>query len=146
MIARIATWVTPALATAGLAIAGYLTWSHYEHDILVCGLGDCSVVQTSDYSVVAGIPIAILGLLMFGAVLALSLARIARPAMSEAAGAAIIFLTLTGVLYYAYLTYVEIWVLEAVCQWCVLSSVVTIAILAFEVWRFLQADSTDNVS
>lgn len=146
MIARAGRWITPVLAVVGLAIAGYLTWSHYEHDVLVCGLGDCSVVQNSSYSVVAGIPIAILGLLMFGTVLALSLVRIARPAISDIASAAIIFLTLTSVLYYAYLTYVEIWVLEAVCQWCVMSSIVTVAILTFEAWRFLGAEPSDDLT
>jgi uncharacterized membrane protein len=141
MTGHTAKWVTPILATVGLTIAGYLTWSHYEHDVLVCGLGDCSTVQSSNYSVVAGIPIAILGLLMFGTVLTLSLLRIARPALSDIAGAVIVFLTLTSVLYYAYLTYIEIWVLEAVCQWCVLSSIVTIGILAFELWTFWRSES-----
>ncbi len=146
MSALVTKWITPALATFGIAIAGYLTWSHYEHDILVCGLGDCSVVQNSSYSVVAGIPIALLGLLMFGSVLALSLVRMARPALSEIASAAIIFLTLTSILYYAYLTYVEIWVIEAVCQWCVMSSIVTLGILVFEVWRYWRADPIGDLS
>jgi uncharacterized membrane protein len=142
MNGRIAKWITPVLATVGLAIAKYLTWSHYEHDVLVCGLGDCSTVQSSDYSVVAGIPIAILGLVMFGTVLTLSLIRIARPALADIAGAVIVFLTLTSVLYYVYLTYIEIWVLEAICQWCVLSSIATIGILAFELWAFWRSELT----
>jgi uncharacterized membrane protein len=51
------------LALVGLAIAGYLTYVHYAELEPVCGLGgDCERVQTSDFAEVAGIPVALLGL------------------------------------------------------------------------------------
>jgi len=130
--------VTLGLAIVGLAIAGYLTWAHYQHDALVCGLGDCETVQTSQYSEVAGLPIAILGMGMFGAIIALVLIRSWRSSLTDVASAGIIFLTLTGVLYYAYLTWIEIFELEAICQWCVLSSLMTVGILINEGWRYLR--------
>jgi uncharacterized membrane protein len=80
---------------------------------------------------------------MFATVLALALTRIWKPALSELTSVALIFLTLTSVLYYAFLTYIEIWVIEAICQWCVMSSLVTAGILVLEVWRFWRADSLD---
>lgn len=129
--------ITVVLATIGLVIAGYLTWVHFEESALVCGLGDCATVQASRYSELFGIPIALLGVLMFVTILALAAIRWLRPVLEDATTTIILFLTGTGVLYYAYLTYIEIWVLEAICQWCVLSSIMTVGILAIEARRFL---------
>ena len=137
------TWVRGSLVTlglpiVGLAIAGYLTWAHYQHDALVCGLGDCETVQTSQYSEVAGLPIAILGMGMFGAIIALVTIRWWRSSLTDVTSAGIIFLTLTGVLYYAFLTWIEVFELGAICQWCVLSSLMAMGILINEGWRYLR--------
>jgi uncharacterized membrane protein len=140
------TWSRPSLITlglalVGLAIAGYLTWAHYQHDALVCGLGDCETVQASKYSELAGMPIALLGAGMFAAVMGLVVVRTWRPAVADLASVSIIFMTLTGVLYYAYLTWIEIFELEAICQWCVLSSVMTVGILINEGRAYLRSTS-----
>ncbi len=134
-----ASLISLALATAGLAIAAYLTWVHYQHDALVCGLGDCETVQTSEYAEIGGIPIALLGMLMFATVIGLIVLRTIRPALDEYASVAIVFLTLASVLYYGYLTWIEVNVLEAICQWCVLSSLMTVGILLNEGWRFARS-------
>ena len=134
-----ASLVTLVMAGAGLAIAAYLTWAHYQHGALVCGLGDCETVQTSDYAEIAGTPIALLGTLMFATVIGLVILRSVRPALDEYASAAIVFLTLASVIYYGYLTWVEISVLDAICQWCVLSSLMTVGILVNEGWRFTRS-------
>ena len=68
------------LATAGIAIAGYLTLVHYRDSLLVCsGISDCETVQNSSYSEVAGIPIALMGLLLFVVLFGLMLFRLLRP-------------------------------------------------------------------
>lgn len=134
-------WLTPALALVGLAIAGYLTWVHFEEDILVCGVGDCSVVQTSEYATIGNIPIAVLGLGMFAAVFALSIGRRLQPEWAEWATPGILFTCFASLVYYAYLTYVEIWVLEAVCQWCVLSSLMMLAIFVIELFGYLRMEA-----
>jgi uncharacterized membrane protein len=139
MNGRVGRWATPILSILGIAVAAYLTYVHYQHDALVCGLGDCSLVQTSSHAEVLGIPVAILGLLMYIALLGLSLLRIRLPERSDLLDTAIVSIALAGVAYAAYLTYVEIWVIEAICQWCVLSAVITTAILAFEAARFWAA-------
>ena len=131
-------WLTSLLAVCGLAVAGYLTRVHFEEDVLVCGLGDCSLVQTSEYATIGSIPIAVLGLGMFASVLALSLARMWRPAWAEWSTLGILFICFTSLVYYGYLTYVEIWVLEAICQWCVLSSLVVLAIFTLELVGYLR--------
>lgn len=129
---------TLVMAVVGLMIAGYLTWAHYQHDALVCGLGDCETVQSSEYSEIAGIPIALLGMLMFATVIGLVVLRATRPAMADHASVAIVFLTLASVLYYGYLTWIEVGVLDAICQWCVLSSLMAVGILVNEGWRFVS--------
>ena len=63
---------TAVLALAGIAIAGYLTWVHYAElePICVGGGGGCERVQNSSYAELAGIPVALLGLLAYVTVLA----------------------------------------------------------------------------
>ena len=63
------------LGILGMAVAGYLTYVHYNEDALVCTVGGCETVQQSDYSTMLGVPIAIFGFLMFLTVTLLALAR-----------------------------------------------------------------------
>ena len=129
----------------GIGIAGYLTYTHYNGDALVCSLGDCGTVQQSDYATIGPIPIAILGMSMYGAIAALSLLRrqkLSRRSL-ERATIASWTITLTGLLYAAYLTYVELWVIDAICQWCVASAIVTLIVFTLEsalLWRALAGD------
>lgn len=126
----------------GLSIAAYLTYTHYNHNALVCSVGDCGTVQTSDYATIGPVPIAILGLLMYLFVGALALARMrgSRLISHDRATIASWTVTFAGLLYALYLTYVEIWVIDAICQWCVASAIVTTIIFAVEsvlLWRVL---------
>ena len=122
------------LGVIGMCLAGYLTYVHYNEDALVCTVGGCETVQQSDYSTMFGLPIAIFGFLMFLTVTLLALARMTDrgPLSSDMATMAAWTLLLTSLLYYAYLTYIEIWELEAVCQWCVMSSIVALLMFAIE--------------
>jgi uncharacterized membrane protein len=52
--------------------------------------------------------------------------------------------TLAGTLYSAYLTYVEIWLIEAICQWCVISAIITLAIFLIEAWRAWQGETQEG--
>lgn len=140
------TWrsVSLVLATAGLGVAGYLTYTHYQPAALVCSVGDCDTVQTSRYAMVGGIPIAIFGLLMYLSVIALGILRSLRPEWFSLATMASFALVLAGTLYAAYLTYLEIAVIDAICQWCVTSAILTVGILLAEgvgVWRLLGSQA-----
>jgi uncharacterized membrane protein len=129
------------LAGAGIAVAAYLTVIHYDDRLLLCGAGDCHTVQQSKYAELAGIPVAILGLAMYIAILGLGAVRMVRPETRFWATAAACAIALTGFLYAAYLTYVELWVIDAICQWCVLSATITTAILVVEtiaIWKSLE--------
>ena len=124
--------VSALTAVAGIGVAGYLTRTHYDQGALVCTVGDCRTVQESEYADVAGIPVAILGLGMYLTVLALGAIRWRRPRSHGAATLAAFAVVLAGAFVAAYLTVIELVVIDAVCQWCVVSAVLTAILLAAE--------------
>ena len=118
------------LAMAGMGVAAYLTYSHYADQPIACaGLSGCQAVENSEYSKLVGIPVAVLGMLFCAGLLALVLARLARlPLAEEWAPLAAFSMTLTGVAFAAYLTYIEVFVVEDVCIWCAsFASIITVA-------------------
>ena len=131
---RLAAWQVASLGAAavGTGVAGYLTYVHYNERALVCAVGNCHAVQTSRYAVVAGVPVALLGLGLYLGLLALGLARWRWPARAAMATVAGFALALAGALYAAYLTYLEIAVINAICQWCVVSALLTLGLLVAE--------------
>jgi uncharacterized membrane protein len=149
---RAATVMPPRLATAilslaGIAVAGYLTIVHYQDELLVCSVGNCETVQHSKYAEIAGFPIAILGLGMYVVLFALNLLRWKRPEYTFWATVAAFAIALCGALYAAYLTYIEIAVIDAICQWCVVSAILTVLILIIEgiaVYHLLGVPTFDD--
>lgn len=111
---RVLRILAAAVALAGIGVAGYLTWAHFQHSQLICVAGGgCETVQKSSYSEIAGIPVALLGLLSYATILAL----VAWDAPSARLGAAA--LALVGLLFGAYLLVVQLFVIDALCVWCV---------------------------
>ncbi len=122
-----------AVALAGLGIATYLTVVHYSGGEPVCAIAHgCATVQQSDYAALAGMPVAVLGLVGYLGVLA-ALARDGEAGRSAAA-----FLSLAGLGFSAWLTYVEVGVLDAVCVWCVGSAVCMALLSAITVRRLMS--------
>jgi uncharacterized membrane protein len=132
---RLATTIA-ALAVAGVAIAGYLTYVHYAgiKPVCVAGGGGCERVQTSDYADLIGIPVAVLGLI--GYVLILASLRVPGDA-GRTMGA---MLALAGFGFSAYLTYRELVTIDAICQWCVASAVLMTLLAVLTVWRLLRIE------
>ena len=123
-----------AVALAGLAIAAYLTIAHYDGGTTVCAIAHgCETVQNSAYAKLAGIPVALLGLLGYVGIL-VTLARDDEPARTATA-----FLALLGFGFSAWLTYVEVAKLEAICIWCVGSAICMTLLAALSVARLLSA-------
>jgi uncharacterized membrane protein len=121
------------LAVVGIAIAGYLTIVHYRESLLVCsGISDCETVQTSKYAEIVGVPVALLGLLTFVLLLALAIVRILQPERTDVTTMITFVLIVGAVGFYIYLTYLELFVINAVCQWCVASSLVMVGMLISE--------------
>lgn len=119
-----------ALALAGLSIAVYLTVVHYAGGSPVCASSHgCETVQHSRYAKLAGVPVAVIGLGGYMTVLAL-VALDGVQTRLAAAGA-----TMVGFGFSAYLTYLELFRIHAVCQWCVASAVIMTALLVLAVGR-----------
>jgi uncharacterized membrane protein len=115
-------------ATAGLAVAGYLTWVHYAHAQPIClaGGGGCAVVQASEWATFAGVPVALIGLIGYALILGSLLIA------GEAGRVLGALLALGGFGFSAYLTWIELFELGAICQWCVASAAImtVLAVLA----------------
>jgi uncharacterized membrane protein len=126
--------ITLVLALIGTGIAGYLTWVHYGHLKIVClsNGGGCEKVQSSSYAELAGVPVAVLGLVGY----LLILASLALPEGDGAVAAA--FLSLVGFGFSLYLTWAELFRIHAICQWCVSSAVVMTALMVVSVVRVLR--------
>jgi len=118
------------LALVGLFLALYL-WLHQigVGGELKCGTGGCDTVQASRWARVLGIPVAAYGVVGYAAILAVALAAL-QPAALERRRPALLLAALAtgGVLFSAWLTYLELFVIHAICRWCV-GSAVTITII-----------------
>jgi uncharacterized membrane protein len=118
------------LAALGLAISIYLTWVHYAGIEPVCtGISDCERVQTSQYADLAGIPVAVLGIVGYAAILLSLRTRADVTAL----------LAYLALAFSAYLTWAEVFRIDAICQWCVASALITLAIAALATVRALGA-------
>jgi uncharacterized membrane protein len=132
------TAAVAVLALAGIAVAGYLTYVHYEGLSPVCTTGGCERVQASSYSEIGPIPVALLGLIGYVAILA-------SLAIRGDVGRALTFmLALTGFAFSVYLTYLELFVIDAICQWCVASAVVMTALLAAATVRLTRIGTEET--
>ncbi|HEU5261686.1 MAG TPA: vitamin K epoxide reductase family protein [Gemmatimonadales bacterium] len=120
------------LALVGLLLASYL-WLYKIGVVgtLQCGAGggECEFVQASRYADVFGVPVALIGVAGYGALLAVGLVGL-QPAFAESRRVSVLLATLAsvGFAFTLYLTYVELFVLHAICRWCVASAVIITAI------------------
>ncbi|MFN3742050.1 MAG: vitamin K epoxide reductase family protein [Anaerolineales bacterium] len=128
------------LAWIGLIDSAYLTWVKLAHQEAKCnfGLGDCYTVNTSRYSEIYGIPIALLGVLAYLAILLLLVFEHRHPFLEEYAPLAVFGISLAGTLYSAYLSYIEAAVLHAWCPYCVLSAIAITAIFLLSLPRLFS--------
>ena len=106
------------LAVAGIAIAGYLAATKLSGEIPVCGpLKGCETVNTSEYSELFGIPVALFGV---GYSIVALVGSLAWWRSGDRRALYVLYgMGLLGLLAVAYLTYLELFVIGAVCVWCV---------------------------
>jgi uncharacterized membrane protein len=131
------------LAVAGMGVAAYLTYTYWADEVVACGgVGQCEEVQQSEYSAIAGVPVSLLGGLAAMALLGIALGRlVGLPLAVEWASLAALGLTTASVAFAAYLTYIELFVLEAICLHCMaLASIFTASWLISLSDTFLTRD------
>ncbi|HEY6395872.1 MAG TPA: vitamin K epoxide reductase family protein [Solirubrobacteraceae bacterium] len=136
-MSRVLRRVMIVLAVIGLGVATYLTVIHYAGINPACTAGQsCIKVQTSVWSKLAGIPVALLGLIGYIGILASLLAP-----DREETRLATLGLTLIGFGFSAYLTYRELFSIHAICEWCASSAVILTALFGCAIARYLLAPS-----
>jgi uncharacterized membrane protein len=122
-------------ALVGAAIAAYLTFVHYTHTSAICTTGGCEKVQHSSYATLAGVPVAVLGLLAYGGVLAATAVR----GVASALAATVI--ALTGAAFSGYLLWAQLARIHAICQWCLGNDIVIGVVAVLCVARLLTEPS-----
>ena len=139
MSERYLRWAVAALALIGACIAGYLTYTHFQHTAPVCLNGSgCEVVQKSRWSKLFGIPVALLGLLTYLSIVASTLIR--HP-LAKQVGA---MLALVALGFNAYLFYVQAHEIGRYCTWCVSNEIVSLILAPVAIAWLLCSDDREK--
>lgn len=128
--------LTALVALVGLFISVYLTlYKAGIIGVLACGAGSCEAVQLSRWATFLGLPVAAWGAGYYALVFALAFAGV-QHRWAESRGLALALLVVTGwgVLFSAWLTYLELFVIHAICRWCVVSAVLAVVVFALVLW------------
>jgi uncharacterized membrane protein len=127
------------IAAIGLVDALYLSAVKLlKTEVYCAGSGNCQTVNSSIYAEFAGIPIAFLGAGAFAVSLAVLLLESRGGFWRENSPLIVFGLTLAGTLYSAYLTYIEIAVLRAICPYCVVSAIAQLLLLVLAIFRVVK--------
>lgn len=139
------------VASYGLAILGFLDALYLliikltnNKGLCLEGIGDCWTVNLSKYSEIAGVPISILGMGAYLAVIVLLFLETKGSFWKINSPILIFGLMLAGTLYSAYLTYIEIYVLKAICPFCVISALTTLSLLGVAIARLVSGNQEEK--
>ncbi len=144
----------PVLCLVGLGASIYLTYVEFTHTRALCGpVGDCNAVQSSPYSKLFGfLPIGLVGAIGYIAILFAWLwQRFRQDGLAKAAGAAMFGMALFGTLFTIYLTYLELFVIHAVCLWCLSSAVIITALMLLNLpsiaqWLTISDEEEESIA
>jgi uncharacterized membrane protein len=123
-----------ALALVGAGLSTYLLYVRWTGAALACSTGGCETVQASSYSKVLGVPVALLGLGAYTTIFVCSLFK------NEVVRAAALSTALAGVAFAAYLLYVQLAAIDAVCEWCLASDALVTLIAVLTLLRVRAID------
>jgi uncharacterized membrane protein len=126
------SWLIPLFSVVGLVVAGYLSYVETNPVMAYCGpVGDCNAVQQSQYARLFGIlPIGILGI--FGYVmilLAWIIGRLSHEHVASYASLSLFGMSILGVMFSVYLTFLEPFIIGATCAWCLTSAIIMTGLL-----------------
>jgi uncharacterized membrane protein len=128
-----------ALTVIGLLVSIYMTiYKITSNDSMCIGSKDCSVVNASRYSEVYGIPVAVIGVFGYAAILALLLLERKNSFLQQNGSMVFFGFSLTGFLFTLYLIFVEIALIKAYCPFCITSQVAMTLIFILSVIRVVQ--------
>ena len=118
-------WAPVVLSALGIFVSGYLSVKGFTGGSLACSRwAQCDVVNNSMYAKIYGVPVAFIGLAGYLILLGLAIAGLQTEGPTQRRLLGLSFLlALGGVGFSAYLTYLELYVIEALCNWCVTSAV-----------------------
>lgn len=136
------------LALIGFVDSLYLTIIKLTNNKALCleGVGDCWTVNMSVYSELAGIPISVLGMGAYLVLIALLFLETKGDFWKNNNPILFFGVALAGTIYSAYLTYVEIYVIKAICPFCVISAVVILTLLVISIVRLIHSNQTDIIT
>jgi uncharacterized membrane protein len=136
-------WIFLLLALVGFLDSLYLIWIKIANSKAYClqGVGDCWTVNTSKYSEVMGIPVAVFGVGGYFLVLMVFLLENRVRFFGENNALIQFGLTLVGFLYSIYLTYLELFVINAICPFCVLSAVSVTILFILSITRLAKSQA-----
>ena len=136
------------LSLVGFFVALYL-WLYKIGAIgaLQCGTGGCETVQTSRYADLFGVPVAFYGVAGYAVLLGLSVAGL-QPRLlgARSVTVALAVLATGGFLFSLYLTYLELFVIHAICRWCVVSAVIMTGVWVVAMLSFLSPRTSSSAS
>ena len=143
--------VVAALALVGIFVSLYLTL--YKFGVigqLSCSVGSCETVNTSEWSTLLGQPVALWGLGFYVATFMTAVAGLGqRLADSRPLSLLLASMSGVGVLFSGWLTYLELFVIHAICMWCVISAIIVTIIFAvslLDLRDFSAARDDDDVT
>lgn len=120
-----------ALSLVGIADSLYLLYEHLGHEVVCLTDSGCSIVDASPYSEILGVPVSGIGLAAYVSLCVLAAWGLRKPrGQATWIPLGLFGISLTGLIYSVYLTYLELFVIYAVCSWCVVSAAVVSIIFA----------------
>jgi uncharacterized membrane protein len=124
----------------GFIDSAYLTIIKFTHSPIYCtpGLGNCEAVQNSQWSTIWGIPIALFGALAYLLLVFCFIFEKRIRLLKQYFHYVVFGITFFGFLYSLYLTYLELFVLHAICQWCILSAICMTAVFIVTIIRLKE--------
>jgi uncharacterized membrane protein len=140
--------LTALIALVGVFVATYLAL--YKAGFigsLACGTGSCETVQQSPWAKLLGLPVAVWGVGYYVAVFAVAVAGVQdRWVDDRRVALALLVLTAWGAIFSAYLTYLELFVIHAICRYCVVSAILALLVFALSLWDWLALRSLSRTT
>lgn len=129
-------YVLLALAMIGLGVTAFLAYFQYNNLIPSCAIGGCEIVLTSAHSKFFGIPWSYIGLVYYMYMFCLSVLLILDP-RSWGLRFGMMVYTTVGIVYSSWaIFYIQLSVIHALCQYCLMSAITTLCLFITAIWHW----------